>query len=364
MAKKRSNASSREQDRQRAVIEARGVIQRLAKMDGNEAETRRRVERIFESVLGYHPFEHLTREHAIRGAGETEHVDFAIRIDAQEHSRPTILVELKRVGTDLARKHLKQVSSYAINTGCEWIILTNGRQWRLYHVAFGQPPVTKRLFEWDLLEDDVEMLAKRFELISYRSVKKGVLDKLWQKREVLDSGTVLQAIFSESSMKALWRQLRRSTGVPVSIDDVIDAVHHLLNDNALATMGEITSTAPEHRTQRRESTKQRPGTRAQPAVTLLQLIKAGILPAPLPLFREYKGRRLEAALHPDGTIEFKGTQYDSPSTAAAEARSVILGRHASTNGWRFWRFVGRSGDERSLDDARDEYHQRRKQQGR
>ncbi len=99
-------------------------------------------------------------------------------------------------------------------------------------------------------------------------------------------------------------------------------------------------------------------------MTLLQLIKAGILPAPLPLFREYKGRRFEAALQPDGTIEFQGTQYDSPSPAAAEARSVILGRRASTNGWRFWRFVGRSGDEQSLDDARDEYHQRRKQQGR
>ncbi|MCH8153573.1 MAG: hypothetical protein IH830_14530, partial [Planctomycetes bacterium] len=123
-------------------------------------------------------------------------------------------------------------------------------------------------------------------------------------------------------------------------------------------------TAPERRTGRGESAEQRPGTRAQPAVSLLQLIKAGILPAPLPLFRDYKGRHLEATLHPDGTIEFQGTQYGSPSTAAAEARSVILGRRASTNGWRFWRFVSRSGDEQSLDDARDEYYQRRKQQGR
>ena len=63
--------------------------------------------------------DHLSRERAVRGAGETEHVDFAIQLERGPDARPMVMVELKRVGIELAKKHLKQVTSYAINAGCE-----------------------------------------------------------------------------------------------------------------------------------------------------------------------------------------------------------------------------------------------------
>ena len=62
----------------RELINTRKMIQESEKTDSNEAETRRRIERIFESLMGYDAFKHLSRERAIRGAGETEHVDFTI----------------------------------------------------------------------------------------------------------------------------------------------------------------------------------------------------------------------------------------------------------------------------------------------
>jgi len=61
--------------------------------------------------MGYDPFKHLSRERAVRGAGETEHVDFAIELEEGDDSRPVIMVEVKRVNVDLAQKHLQQVSS-------------------------------------------------------------------------------------------------------------------------------------------------------------------------------------------------------------------------------------------------------------
>ena len=163
MAKQRIPAEVRKQ-----IRSAQKTIEEVAKSDGNEAETRRRVERIFESIMGY-DICHLSREHAVKGAGATEHVDFAVQTEPGPDAKPEIMVELKRVGIDLAPKHLKQVTSYAINAGCEWVLLTNGREWRVYHVEFGQPPLTKLVDQWNLLKDDISFLAAKFEMISLKS---------------------------------------------------------------------------------------------------------------------------------------------------------------------------------------------------
>ncbi len=196
----------------RAILDARRMIQQAQKADSNEAETRRRIERNFESLMGYDVFKHLSRERAVRGAGETEHVDFTVQLEEGEEAKPAIMVEIKRVNVDLASKHLRQVSSYAINAGCEWTLLTNSKEWKLYHVSFGQPPISKIIHSWDILTDDVSTLAKRFELISFKSVKKGALDDVWKKTNVLHPCNLLQAILSESSMRILRRELRRDYG--------------------------------------------------------------------------------------------------------------------------------------------------------
>ena len=86
-----------DKERRQAIRAALQMMDAVAKADGNEAETRRRVERIFESVMGYDVFKHVSREHAVRGAGETEHCDFAIQLEDGEEPRPMIMVELKRV---------------------------------------------------------------------------------------------------------------------------------------------------------------------------------------------------------------------------------------------------------------------------
>ena len=108
-----------DQETRRALMEARALIEGVVRSDGNEAETRRRVERIFGSVMGYDVFKHVSREYAVHGAGDTEHCDFAIVVDDAENAKPVIMLELKRVSIDLAPKHLRQAAGYAINIGCE-----------------------------------------------------------------------------------------------------------------------------------------------------------------------------------------------------------------------------------------------------
>jgi len=236
---------------QRNIIRnARKMIEQVMKMDGNEAETRRRVERIFESVMGYDALKHLSRERAIKGPGETEHVDFAIHTELGVDAQPKIMIELKRVGVDLVKKHLKQITSYAIDAGCEWILLTNGREWKVYHVEFGQPPKIEILDSWNLLEDETTQLAEKFEIISYRSVKRGGLDKTWKRVKVLAPKSLLAAICTEHILGSIRSSLRKNTGILVNNEEVYVGISKLLNEAAAKAMSNIKLPRPTPRAKR------------------------------------------------------------------------------------------------------------------
>jgi hypothetical protein len=96
-----------DKDIKKAIVTARSRVEECAKLDGNEAETRKRIEHILNTVLGYDTFKHLTSEYQIHGAGETVHCDIAIQLDREESSQPEMFVECKRVNIDLAQKHLR-----------------------------------------------------------------------------------------------------------------------------------------------------------------------------------------------------------------------------------------------------------------
>ena len=247
MAKQKLDKETR-----KALLDARRMIEAVAKMDGNEAETRRRVERIFESLMGYDVLKHITREYAIHGVGDTEHCDFAIQLD-RESSKPAVLVELKRVNIDLTPKHLKQAASYAINIGCDWILLTNGKEWRLYHISFGKPPQTKLIDSWNLINDDPVTLAKKFELIGYKNIKRGGLAQLWEKSNILSAQNILKVILSEEAIRLIRHGIKRTTDVTVSPEEIVGAIRHLLNEAALTEMEKIKISLPGKKQRKRKS---------------------------------------------------------------------------------------------------------------
>ena len=249
-----------DKETRKALLNARNMIEAVAKADGNEAETRRRVERIFESLMGYDVLKHITREHAVHGVGDTEYCDFAIQLDNKESSVPIVLVELKKVNVNLMPKHLKQVSSYAINMGCEWVLLTNGKEWKLYHISFGQPPQPKLVDSWNLINDDPVILAEKFSSVGYKNVKKGGLARLWEKSNVLAARNILRAILAQESITLIRRKLKRATNVLVSPEEIIVAMRRLLNEAAIADMEKLNISVSEEKQQKgRTSSKTKKG---------------------------------------------------------------------------------------------------------
>ena len=235
---------SLDKDTKKALLDARNLVETNAKVDGNEAETRARIRHIFGKIMGYDVFKHITAEYAIHGAGDTVHCDIAIQLSHEEPSKPDMLVEVKRVNIDLTSKHLGQAASYAINNGCEWVLLTNSKEWKLYHITFTQPPQTKLIESWNLLNDDLLVLNKKFEIVSYKNVRKQGLDKLWEKRNVLTAKNMLKAILSEEAIKLYQRRIKKATDVTVSPEDIVGAFRHLLNEATLSEMDKIRISLP------------------------------------------------------------------------------------------------------------------------
>jgi hypothetical protein len=238
----------------KAILDARKLIEAVAKADGNEAETRKRIDYIFQSLMGYDTFKHISREYAIHGVGDTEHCDFAIQLEYEETSKPDFLVEIKRVNLDLAPKHLKQAASYAINIGCEWALLTNGKEWKLYHITFDKPPKTKLVDSWHLLNDELSSLANKFNIICYKSIKRGRLSRIWEKANVLTSHNILKAIVSEDSIKLIRRSLKKTTDVTVSPEEIVGAVRRMLNESALGELEKMKISLPNDKKRRKKKT--------------------------------------------------------------------------------------------------------------
>ncbi len=237
----------------KAILNVQKMIGEIAKADSNEAETRKYIDHILETLMGYDRFKHITQEYAIRGVGNTVHCDFVIQLDRKEALRPDVVVEIKRVGVDLVPKHLRQAASYAINIGRDWLLLTNSKEWRLYHVSFTQPPQTKLIDSCNIIDNDPVILARKFNLISYRNVKKDGLAKLWEKRNVLTAQNILRIVLSEASLKLIRLRLKRATDVTVSPEEIVGAFRRLLNEAAVSEMEKIRISLPEKKQRKRPS---------------------------------------------------------------------------------------------------------------
>jgi Type I restriction enzyme R protein N terminus (HSDR_N) len=130
----------------------RAAVRRYAKpladlvaRDANEGDTRLLVTDFLCEGLGFDKYEDLTTEYQVKG----EFADYGVRIDKQL----VAFIEVKRCTTKLGVKHLRQVEMYAVNEGVEWMVLTNGAVWQVWHMTPGLPVSVDLALETDLLAE-------------------------------------------------------------------------------------------------------------------------------------------------------------------------------------------------------------------
>lgn len=192
------------------------ILQTQRDRDVSEADTVTVVKDLLSEVFGYDKYAELTSEHAIRGT----FCDLAVQFDGKLR----LLIEVKAIGSDLQDRHIKQSVDYAANQGIEWVVLTNGIEWVLFHVVFKKPIEKEEVVRINLLGIDPKKEGdlERLYLLTREGISK---DALTEYRDRMDATSrfMVAAIILESDdvLNAIRREIRRCTDILIDRDDIV-----------------------------------------------------------------------------------------------------------------------------------------------
>jgi predicted type IV restriction endonuclease len=216
------------------------VLREARDRSASEADTVVLLTKLLEDVLGYDPLAgEISREQQIQG----RYCDIAVKVAGEV----ALLIEAKQAGSRLGEKEIEQAENYASRSGIEWVALTNGNEWQVYHVTFAEGEgITHELaFAIDLVggvegeHADIKKVWDTFGMLSKAAIADGDLDEFWAAKTALNPAAVVRALFSEGSIAALRRELRRTAGFMLTVEDVFDAVRDVLSKEALMAAGDI-----------------------------------------------------------------------------------------------------------------------------
>ena len=323
------------------------VRTKIAKHKGKnlcEADTKAALIHPVLGVLGWHVgnLDEVSME--FRHSPSHNPVDYALLISGN----PTVLVEAKALGQSLAGgKWADAIMGYAGAAGVEWVVLTNGNEYRIYNACVPVPFEQKLFRKVSLTDSAVNETEETLGLLSRERIH-GIKDQ-WERhfadRQVY---AAIEKLFSLTSTKMLAHFVKKhvkgltAKEIHASLTRVCAQVAQFL-----PTELPVPPVPPP------------PPPPPPLPTTLKEMIDAGIFKPPLKLSSNYKGNDLEAELLRDGTIQFQDKKYKSCSAAAIAAISKIAGRRLSANGWTFWQYKDEKGDLRPLDAARREYMKRK-----
>ncbi|MFH1265734.1 MAG: restriction endonuclease [Planctomycetota bacterium] len=267
---------------------------------------------------------------------------------------PRLFVEAKALGQDLSdRRWANQIMGYATVAGVEWVVITDGNEYRIYN-ACAPVPVEEKLFRVVRVADDNAATQETLGLLSKERISENQIEILWKAHFVdRQVHAALDKLFSTEPDPSLMRLLKKHVKELPS-KDVRASLRRVQAQFDFPVQPESPPTGTA-RTRSAAAKKAWTTRRAAADVSLSDLIDAGILPAPMKFVRNYMGQDLEAELRIDGTVVFAGNKYESPSAAASAAKRTVVGHPKSANGWAFWHFRSPKGDLVPLTAARDAY---------
>jgi len=198
----------------------------------NEADTVLRLCKFFEEVLGYDGLEDISREAQLKH----KYVDICLKVDG----RVRLLVEAKAADQKLRDRHIEQAQGYAAQNNYRWVLLTNGVDWHLYHLTFEQGIEYERAFAVSLgNEEGLEEAAQRLALLHKQSLQKDELDQFWEKAAALEPVSIAKALFSQSVLMLIRREIRRDTGLLIDPEDLAKSLHGMFSTEARELIGPV-----------------------------------------------------------------------------------------------------------------------------
>ena len=235
--------------------------------------------------------------------------------------------------------------------GVEWVVLTDGDQYRIYN-SHATVPVEKKIFRIIRISDENSPTEETLTLLSKEQMRENRIEVLWKAHFVdRQIRTTIEQLFAPDPDKSLIHLVKKRTPT-LSTKDIkasLDRARVILD---FPTEPDI-YTKPRHR-KTISSIKIQGKVSSATGVTPLNLIQAGLVRPPLELKKTYKGHELTARIEVDGRVTCLGKTYNSLSESAGMAIKSIIGaplgqKYPPTNGWHFWQFQDQDGELKHMD---------------
>jgi predicted type IV restriction endonuclease len=190
-----------------AVDRLSGPLADLLERDANDGDTRMLVADFFSFGLNFSKYQDMTTEYRTSG----DSIDYAIMLEGKLFAP----VEVRRVGQGLDQRNIQVSRRLAVEEGAEWVILTNGRLWKVYHLRpdgdGGNRPV--EVIDADLMDADAyQRNIDALFHITREAVDHGRLDTLRRWKEAVEAAPVAEVLRSDAVVETVRAQLRAATG--------------------------------------------------------------------------------------------------------------------------------------------------------
>ena len=182
------------------------VLQKALAADVNESDTVTIITDMLCEIFGYDKYEHITSEFAIKKT----YCDLAIKLN----DKVPFLIECKAIALNLKDDYVRQATNYAADSGIEWVVLTNGIEWKIYHITFGKPIDKELVYEFNMCELNTKNQAD-VELLYYLCIEafapnsKATLEDLRQQKQIFNRFVIGQVILTDAGIDSIRKCLRK-----------------------------------------------------------------------------------------------------------------------------------------------------------
>lgn len=326
---------------QETLIQVRARIERSKGLHLNEQNTKASLIEPVLRAIGWdtEDFEEVHREFKPKSADNP--VDYALFLIRS----PRLFIEAKALGQDLNdRRWANQIMGYASVAGVEWIVLTDGDEYRIYN-SHAAVPVEEKLFRQVRVSNEDTQTEQSLSLLARESIQKDEIGMLWQ------------AYFVDWKVRTAVEHLFAQDPDPAIVNLIAEKVRNLSKDDIRASLSRAQlrfdfpvelDITPINAVQHHAVSQVQPEISSPPmkrwyGISLVQLIESELIKPPIHLEHNRGDHHLVAQLETNGTITWQGKSYSSLSAAGGAALTSIIGHNAkgakrATDGWEFWCF--------------------------
>ncbi len=201
----------------------RARIERYKGLPINEQNTKASLIEPILRVLGWdtEDFEEVHREYKPKSADKP--VDYALFLMRS----PRAFIEAKALGQDLNdRRWANQIMGYASVAGVEWIVLTDGDEYRIYN-SHAAVPVEEKLFRQVRVSNEDTQPEQSLSLLARESIQKDEIGMLWQ------------AYFVDWKVRTVVEHLFAQDPDPAIVNLIAEKVRNLSKDDIRASLSRV-----------------------------------------------------------------------------------------------------------------------------